>query len=90
MFFITLGDVLWILLAIGCVGFFIFCFFADKIHQNSKFKKPEDKPAPKVEPKKEAPKVKQKHKWCFLDFFWIGFAVIFLTLIALLVVTSKK
>ena len=76
MFFITLGDVLWILFAIGCVAFFIFCFFADKIHQNSKFKKPEDKPAPKVEPKKEAP---AKHK----QNDWIAYVILGLFIIAL-------
>lgn len=64
MFIITLGDVFGILFIIACVVFSIVCFFADKVHQNSAFKKPEDKPAPKVEhkavPKKEEPVVVDK------------------------------
>ena len=90
MFIITLGDVFWIILAIGCVAFFIFCLFANKVHDANRFKKPEDKPAVKVEPKKDEPKVKVKHKWGVFDFFWIGFIALFLLLVVLLLITGKK
>ena len=53
MFIITLGDVFWIIFAVACVVIFIICFFVDKAHQNSKYKKPEDKPAKAPEAKKE-------------------------------------
>ena len=53
MFIITLGDVFWIIFAVACVAIFIICFFVDKVHQNSKYKKPEDKPAKEPEAKKE-------------------------------------